>query len=80
MYPKLSLGGWVIVDDFHLHGCRRAVHEFRAAAGVKEPILPVPEDFVFACGQYETGIGHVTPKKIPQGAYWRKGGPHDQLL
>lgn len=27
LYPKLSVGGWCIVDDFHLPGCRRAVTE-----------------------------------------------------
>lgn len=28
LYPKVSAGGWVIVDDFHLSGCRKAVNEF----------------------------------------------------
>ncbi len=27
LYPLVSKGGWVIVDDYHLSGCRRAVHE-----------------------------------------------------
>ena len=27
LYPKLSLGGWCIVDDFKLDGCRKAVLE-----------------------------------------------------
>ena len=30
LYPLLSEGGIVIVDDWHLPGCRRAVIEFRA--------------------------------------------------
>ena len=30
LYPWLSLGGWLIVDDFSLSGCRKAVDEFRA--------------------------------------------------
>jgi O-methyltransferase len=30
LYPRLSLGGIVIVDDWHLHGCKRAVIEYRA--------------------------------------------------
>jgi O-methyltransferase len=27
-YHKVSPGGWVIVDDYHLSGCRKAVEEF----------------------------------------------------
>jgi O-methyltransferase len=34
LYPKLSDGGFCIVDDYDLHGCRKAVDEFRAANGV----------------------------------------------
>jgi O-methyltransferase len=28
LYPLLSQGGWVIVDDFALSGCRKAIYEF----------------------------------------------------
>jgi O-methyltransferase len=34
LYPKLSDGGFCIVDDYDLDGCRKAVDEFRAANGV----------------------------------------------
>ncbi len=27
LYPKLSVGGWCIVDDYPLSGCRKALHE-----------------------------------------------------
>lgn len=27
LYPLVSPGGWVIVDDYHLSGCKKAVHE-----------------------------------------------------
>jgi O-methyltransferase len=27
LYPKLSVGGWCIIDDFGLQGCREAVME-----------------------------------------------------
>ena len=50
-YALLSVGGFVIIDDFHLNGCRRAVFDFRAARGIREPILPIPEDYIFACTQ-----------------------------
>ena len=40
LYPKVSPGGFVIIDDYPLPACRRAVHEFRQAQGIEEPILP----------------------------------------
>jgi O-methyltransferase len=38
LYPKLSLGGYVIVDDYEpgLPGCVRAVADFRAEQGITE--------------------------------------------
>jgi hypothetical protein len=42
---RLSPGGHVIIDDFHLPAVRTAVHEYREAHGVsqaEEPLLPVP--------------------------------------
>ncbi len=39
LYPKLSVGGWVILDDYgHPLGCRQAVHEFRETNGITDPI------------------------------------------
>lgn len=39
LYPKLSVGGWVILDDYgHPLGCRQAVHEFREANGITDAI------------------------------------------
>lgn len=39
LYPKLSVGGWVILDDYgHPLGCRQAVHEYREAQGIEDPI------------------------------------------
>jgi hypothetical protein len=39
LYPKISRGGWVIVDDWHLSGCVEAVVEFRRRNGVRAPII-----------------------------------------
>ena len=33
LYRLVSRGGWVIVDDYALKGCRDAVHEFMLGAG-----------------------------------------------
>ena len=35
LVPKVSKGGWVIVDDYHLSGCRQAVTE---ALGYPAPV------------------------------------------
>jgi O-methyltransferase len=38
LYPKLSAGGFCIVDDYALAGCRRAVDHFRSANGISTPL------------------------------------------
>ncbi|HEV2376965.1 MAG TPA: TylF/MycF/NovP-related O-methyltransferase, partial [Streptosporangiaceae bacterium] len=47
LYPKLSPGGFVIVDDFVLSGCRTAVHEFREREGISDPIEPIDTSSVY---------------------------------
>jgi len=42
LYPRLSVGGYVILDDWNLiPACRRAIDDFRAREGISEPVLPV---------------------------------------
>lgn len=42
LYPKLSVGGYVIVDDYgYWDACRRAVHNYRDANDITEPIHKV---------------------------------------
>lgn len=39
LYPRLSPGGWVIVDDYKtIESCRRAIDDYRAANGITEPL------------------------------------------
>ncbi|MFF4403291.1 TylF/MycF family methyltransferase [Streptomyces sp. NPDC001262] len=38
LYPKLSPGGFVIVDDYVIPACREAVHNYREEHGIREPI------------------------------------------
>lgn len=38
LYPLLSRQGAVIVDDWHLPGCRQAVEDYRAGLRIAEPI------------------------------------------
>jgi O-methyltransferase len=41
LYPKLSPGGFCIIDDYTLPGCRAAVHDYRDAHGITEPIQEI---------------------------------------
>lgn len=41
LYPKLSVGGYLIVDDFALKGAKRAVEDFRRERGIREPIVKI---------------------------------------
>lgn len=34
LYPKLSKGGFCIIDDYHIAGCKKAVNDFRAENGI----------------------------------------------
>jgi O-methyltransferase len=42
LYPKLSVGGYVIIDDYgHLPNCRKAVHDFREQNNITDEITQV---------------------------------------
>jgi hypothetical protein len=41
LYPKLSPGGFCIIDDYMLEGCRKAVHDYRDQHGISEPIVDI---------------------------------------
>lgn len=42
LYPKLSLGGYCIIDDYNaLPNCKAAVDDYRLRTGVTEPIVPI---------------------------------------
>lgn len=48
LYPKLSEGGYLIIDDWgSVHGCRKAVEEYRKQMGITEQIIPIDEDGIF---------------------------------
>ena len=47
LYPKVSKGGFVIVDDYGWHdNCRRAVDEFRVQNEIREPLMPIEDQLV----------------------------------
>jgi hypothetical protein len=38
LYPQLSVGGYLIVDDYTYEPCRQAVADYREAHAIDEPI------------------------------------------
>ena len=41
LYDKLSVGGYVIVDDFNLQACVSAVNDFRSQNNITDTITPI---------------------------------------
>ena len=41
LYPRLSSGGFCIVDDYALPGCRKAVDDYRSRHGVRAPLVEI---------------------------------------
>lgn len=41
LYPKLSPGGFVIIDDYNLPNCRQAVNNYRATHGIGDMIQEI---------------------------------------
>ena len=41
LYDKLSAGGFVIVDDYYLPACAKAVHDFRGVRGIADAIQDI---------------------------------------
>lgn len=41
LYPKLSPGGFVIIDDFALSGCRNAVEDFRRENKIEDEVQSI---------------------------------------
>lgn len=47
LYPKLSSGGFVIIDDWNIPMCQQAVDDYRAAHDITEPITGIDQCGVF---------------------------------
>jgi hypothetical protein len=47
LYPRLSPGGFVIIDDPQLAGCAQAIADYRAKHDIREPVLDVNGFTVF---------------------------------
>ena len=48
LYPKLSIGGYAIIDDYNdIAACRKAVDDYRAAYKITEPLVGIDWTGVF---------------------------------
>ena len=65
LYPRLSPGGFLIVDDYlDWPGCRDAIDRYRERHAIREPITLVPHD---------------ESSEAVRGVYWRKAPAAGQL-
>jgi O-methyltransferase len=62
LYPGLSVGGYLIIDDYGaLEECRAAVDEFRGVHGISEPIEPVD----WTCVRWRRGSESMIRRSDP---------------
>jgi len=47
LYSKVSPGGFIIIDDYKLPKCKRAVSDFRNAEGITSPMIQIDMDAVY---------------------------------
>ena len=78
LYPKLSIGGYIYVDDYgSFEGCRKAVDLYRRDYNVKEPMWPIHEPFYRngTRAHHDPFMGGVAPSSIIwkyEAVWWRK--------
>jgi hypothetical protein len=41
LYPKVSSGGFCIIDDYGLRRCKQAVDDFRTERGIREEMKEI---------------------------------------
>ena len=47
LYPRLSVGGYVIVDDYGLPNCRRAIADYREFHGIDTELITIDNSSVY---------------------------------
>jgi hypothetical protein len=47
LYPRLSPGGFLIVDDYKLPACAEAIQNYRDAHGITDPMEEIARGAVF---------------------------------
>jgi hypothetical protein len=47
LYPKLSSGGFLIIDDYTIWPCQQAVHDYRHRMNINEPMIWIDSASIF---------------------------------
>jgi hypothetical protein len=47
LYHRLSSGGFVIVDDYIVEPCAKAIHEFRVSRSISDALVPIDAQSVY---------------------------------
>lgn len=47
LYPKLSVGGFAIIDDYGIESCAEAVDAYRSKVGIHDEIVPIDDTCVY---------------------------------
>jgi O-methyltransferase len=48
LYPKLSKGGFVVVDDYHaVKGCKQAINDYRKEFNIESELIAIDQSAVF---------------------------------
>lgn len=67
LYGKVSVGGFVIVDDYGLRGAKMATDEFRECAGIQTPLVPIlPNGSRYLGGRWGKVFWRKRHHPIPQ--------------
>jgi O-methyltransferase len=70
LYPKVAPGGYVIIDDYALPTCRKAVEDFRLKHGIGESIIDIDGIGAFwqltkSVAEYPAGMKSRFDQKLP---------------
>ena len=47
LYPKLTVGGFIIVDDYNLPMCAKAIDDYREKMGIVDQIIAIDDAGVY---------------------------------
>ena len=47
LYPRLSVGGYLIVDDYHLDSCKAAISDYREHCGIDDELIDIDGSGVY---------------------------------
>lgn len=76
LYEKVSLGGFVIVDDYGLRGANDATDDFRTCAGITSPLVFfLPKNSPYPGKAYWTKTSAVTAEVRARPCYALPEGP-----